>query len=56
MRKQVRFKIFKSQTKSWTVLFREVADFASEMRGEQLISISHSEDTNEGVVTVWFWE
>ena len=40
---------------SWESLFDEAARFATEIGRERLISISHSEDANEGVVTVWVW-
>lgn len=40
----------------WEALFSEVAEFATELGGDRMISISHSEDKDEGVVTVWFWK
>jgi len=52
----VGYQIFRSHTKSWETLFDEAAAFAAELGPERLISISHSEDGNEGVVTVWYWE
>lgn len=52
---QVKFKIFKSGMKRWEDLFREAAEFAQTIDPERLISISHSEDSNTGVVTVWYW-
>jgi hypothetical protein len=33
-------------------LFRESADFATEIGPDRVLSISHSSD---GVVTVWYW-
>lgn len=51
----VRFEIFRSGMSSWETLFAEAADFASRIGPEDLINISHSEDSNEGVVTVWYW-
>jgi hypothetical protein len=53
---QVSFKIFRSSYISWEELFRQAADFAGSLERDQLISISHSEDQNDGVVTVWYWE
>ena len=53
---QVQFRAFRGLLKSWQSLFQEAADFATELGPERLISISHSEDANEGVVTVWYWE
>ena len=52
---EVRFEIFRSGMSSWESLFEEAADFASRIGPEDLINISHSEDSNEGVVTVWYW-
>ena len=53
---RVRFRVFRSAFKSWEDLLQEVADFATSLGPDSLISISHSEDRNEGVVTVWYWE
>lgn len=53
---RVRFRVFRSILKSWESMFQEVADFATEVGPERLISISHSEDHGDGVVTVWYWE
>ena len=53
---RVQFRAFRGLLKSWQNLFQEAADFATELGPERLISISHSEDANEGVVTVWYWE
>lgn len=51
----VNFRTFKSMTQSWDLLFKEAAQFATEC-AERLISISHSCDNSEGVVTVWYWD
>jgi hypothetical protein len=53
---QVRFQLFKSVMKSWADLCGEAAAFASEKSKERLITISVSEDHNEGVIVVWYWE
>ena len=53
---RVRFRVFRSILKSWESMFQEVAHFATEVGPERLISISHSEDHGDGVVTVWYWE
>jgi hypothetical protein len=55
-RMQVKYQIFKSWTKSWDKLCEEVAVFASDKGRDRLINISVSEDQNEGVIIVWFWE
>jgi hypothetical protein len=54
--RQVKFQIFRGVLVSWDDLFAEAADFASALTPGQLINISHSEDRNDGVVTVWYWE
>lgn len=50
----VTFKMFRGMSKSWTSLFREACDFASLLEDGKLISISHSSEHGEGVVTVWY--
>jgi hypothetical protein len=52
---RVRFKLFQSSIKSWQNLFREAADFATEIGRDKVISISHSADNSQGVVTIWYW-
>jgi hypothetical protein len=52
---QVCFKVFRSALSSWKDLFEDAAAFASTIPPEWLISISHSADRGEGVVTVWYW-
>ena len=46
---------YRSSFKSWEELFGEAAAFATEVGRGRLISITHSADQGEGVVTVWFW-
>ena len=53
---QVKYQIFKSRTQSWDTLCAEAAAFASEKGRERLINVSVSEDQNEGVIVVWYWE
>jgi hypothetical protein len=53
---RVCFTVFRSYTQSWEELFGQAAAFASRIDPNDLISISHSEDDNEGVVTVWYWQ
>ena len=40
---------------SWESLFHEASSFASGLGPDRVISISHSEDRNVGIVTVWYW-
>jgi hypothetical protein len=51
-----RFKTFRSTLTPWESLFAEAAEFVSEVGPERLITVSHSADNGEGVVTVWYWE
>ena len=52
---KVKYRIFRGVWTSFEALFHEAAAFASSLGPERLISISHSEDENDGVVTVWYW-
>lgn len=51
---QVGFKVFRGSLFSWDELFSQAAQFASEIGAESIISISHSADNGEGIVTVWY--
>lgn len=51
----VGYEVFRGTMATWDSLFSQAASFASEIGPEKLIGISHSEDKNEGVVTVWYW-
>ena len=55
MKPEAEFRTFRGVLKSWEHLFADACAFATEMGKERVISISHSEDGNEGVVTVWYW-
>ena len=52
---RVEFQMFRGTMISWDNLFREAAEFAGALAPEQLISISHSADHSDGIVTVWYW-
>ena len=52
---EVRFETFISGFQSWKSLFEDAADFSSKIGPDRLISISHSADKSQGVVTVWYW-
>ena len=53
---RVAFQIFRGSLTTWHDLFGAAAEFASRLDPDRLISISHSSDHSDGVVTVWFWE
>jgi hypothetical protein len=40
---------------TWDDLMQQAAEFASSIGRENLISISHSEDKDDGVIAVWYW-
>jgi len=54
-RMTVTFKMFRGTMATWDHLFAEAAEFATNLGRERLITISHSEDQQDGVVAVWYW-
>lgn len=40
---------------TWERVFAQAAEFSTLLGPERVISISHSEDQNQAVVTVWYW-
>lgn len=55
MFEKIQYKVFRGVLESWDELFSQAAAFASTLHPEELVSISHSEDGNDGVVAVWYW-
>jgi len=53
---RLQFRVFRGTWISWDALFRQAAEFANELGPERVVSISHSEDNNDGVVAIWYWE
>ena len=51
-----RFKVFRGVWASWEKLFLEAAEFITTLGPDRVISVSHSADQCDGVVTVWYWE
>ena len=51
----VRFEHFQGTLATWDELFARAAEYATRIGSERLISISHSADKLNGVVTVWYW-
>jgi hypothetical protein len=49
------FRKFRGTLATWDMLFTEAAGFATEIGPERVLSISHSSDGGDGVVTVWYW-
>jgi len=54
-RQIVKFEVFRGVMASWPELFQQAADFANQLKRDQLITISHSEDKEDGVIAVWYW-
>lgn len=52
---EVSFEVFRSNINSWNNLFIQAANFATSIGREKVISISHSCDNNDAVVSVWYW-
>ncbi len=52
---KVKFQVFRGIFSSWETLFQQAAEFATAIGRDKLITISHSEDQVQGVVTVWYW-
>jgi len=53
---KMNFRKFRAVIKSWEAVFQEAADFASRLGRDKVVSISHSEDHGESIVTVWYWD
>jgi hypothetical protein len=49
------YRVFRGTFATWEKLFTEAARFATDTGPERVVSISHSEDRSDGVVTVWYW-
>jgi len=52
----VKFEEFRGVIATWEQLFQQAAEFATKIGRDRLISISHSEDQQDGVIAVWYWE
>ncbi|MEP6731225.1 MAG: hypothetical protein ABJE10_11330 [bacterium] len=55
MSRVVRYEIFRGTFTSWPDLMAQAAEFATSIGPDNLISISHSEDKDDGVIAVWYW-
>ena len=52
---EVKFEIVRSAVHSWQSLFEQAANVATKIGREKVISISHSADDGDGIVTIWYW-
>jgi hypothetical protein len=49
------YRVFRGTWASWEELFNQASEFANQLGPEKVVSISHSEDKDDGVVAVWYW-
>lgn len=49
------YRVFRGVWSTWEELFRQASEFADDIGPEKVVSISHSEDKDDGVVAVWYW-
>ena len=52
---RLRYHVFRGTLATWNDLFAQAAGFATEVGPERVLSVSHSADHHDGVVTVWYW-
>lgn len=52
---EARFVMFRSSTSTWETIFANAAEHATSLGPGRVISISHSCDNQDSVVTVWYW-
>lgn len=52
---QVLFKCWDSKMASREKLFKAATDFATKLGPDRLINITHSEDRDNIVITIWYW-
>lgn len=50
------YRYFRGTLATWDQLFDEATEFATTLGFEKVVSISHSADGANGVVTVWYWK
>jgi len=51
---RITFKVFDSKLASREKLFKAAVDFANMLPQDQLITITHSEDRDNTVITIWY--
>jgi hypothetical protein len=52
----VKVEMFRGVMATWPELFKQAAEFSTQLGRDRLINISHSEDGEDGVVAVWYWD
>ena len=53
---QARFKLFRSSFNSWETMSEEVVAFLTTLGPGRVIGVSHSQESQIGVIAVWYWE
>ena len=53
---QARFKLFKSAFDSWETMATQVSEFLTTLGPGKVIGVSHSQESQMGVIAVWYWE
>jgi hypothetical protein len=51
---RVSFEVFRGMWSSWNELFERASSFATSLGPSRVLSVSHSDDGSDGVVTVWY--
>jgi hypothetical protein len=52
---RVLFKAFDSKMASREKLFKAASEFANQIGPDRLITLTHSEDRDNIVITIWYW-
>ena len=50
----VSFEVFRGMLSTWKDLFDQAAGFATSLGPSRVLSVSHSDDGSDGVVTIWY--
>ena len=53
---QARYRIFKSHYETWDKMAQQVADFLTSLGPGRVIGVSHSQESQLGVIIIWYWE
>jgi hypothetical protein len=53
---QARFKLFKSSFDSWETMAAQVSEFLTSLGPGKVIGVSHNQESQFGVIAVWYWE
>ena len=51
----LQFQIVRGSLSSWESLCKMAARIGTRIGRDRVVSISHSEDSNEAIITIWYW-